>query len=88
MFNYYLQLGLISLKRNPVLTALMILGIALGIAATMTSLTLLHVSEAKLLPWGYLPVGFVVLWLLGQLAVLGPATRASRVSPAIATRSV
>jgi putative ABC transport system permease protein len=47
-----------------------------------------HVSEAKLLPWGYLPVGFVVLWLLGQLAVLGPATRAARVSPAIATRSV
>jgi putative ABC transport system permease protein len=47
-----------------------------------------HVSEAKLLPWGYLPVGFVVLWLLGQLAVLGTATRAARVSPAIATRSV
>jgi len=47
-----------------------------------------HVSEARLLPWGYLPVGFVVLWVLGQLAVLGPATRAARVSPAIATRSV
>jgi len=47
-----------------------------------------HVSEAKLLPWGYLPVGFVVLWLLGQLAVLGPATRAAQVPPAIATRSV
>jgi len=47
-----------------------------------------HVSEAKLLPWGYLPIGFVVLWLLGQLAVLGPATRASQVPPAVATRSV
>ena len=46
-----------------------------------------HVSEAKLLPWQYLPVGFVTLWLLGQLAVLGPATRAARVPPAIATRS-
>jgi putative ABC transport system permease protein len=46
-----------------------------------------HVSEAKLLPWQYLPVGFVTLWLLGQLAVLGPATRAAQVPPAIATRS-
>ena len=46
-----------------------------------------HVSQAKLLPWGYLPVGFVTLWALGQLAVLGPATRAARVPPAIATRS-
>ena len=47
-----------------------------------------HVPQAKLLPWGYLPVGFVTLWALGQLAVLGPATRASRVPPAVATRSV
>ena len=47
-----------------------------------------HYQEAKLLPWGYLPIGFVCLWVLGQLAVLGPATRASRVSPAVATRSV
>jgi hypothetical protein len=51
MFNYYLQLGLISLKRNPVLTALMMLGIALGIAATMTSLTLLHVMGSDPIPW-------------------------------------
>ena len=51
MFNYYLQLGLISLKRNPILTALMILGIALGIAATMTSLTLLHVMGGDPIPW-------------------------------------
>jgi len=46
-----------------------------------------HVSQAKLLPWQYLPIGFVTLWALGQLAVLGPATRAARVPPAIATRS-
>ena len=32
MFSYYLQLGLHSLKRNPVLTALMVIGIGLGIA--------------------------------------------------------
>jgi putative ABC transport system permease protein len=47
-----------------------------------------HQQEAKLLPWHYVPIGFVSLWALGQLAVLGPATRAARVSPAVATRSV
>jgi putative ABC transport system permease protein len=47
-----------------------------------------HVQEAKLLPWQYLPIGFVCMWLLGQIAVFGPATRASRVPPAVATRSV
>ena len=51
MFAYYLDLGLRSLKRNPVLTALMIFGIALGIAASMTSLTLLHVMGSDPIPW-------------------------------------
>jgi putative ABC transport system permease protein len=47
-----------------------------------------HIDGAKLLPWHYVPIGFVCLWLLGQIAVLGPATRAARVPPAVATRSV
>lgn len=40
------------------------------------------------LPLYYLPIGAVVLWLLGQLAVLAPAIRAASVPPATATRSV
>jgi putative ABC transport system permease protein len=51
MFNYYLQLGLISLRRNPILTALMVFGIALGIAASMTSLTLMHIMGSDPIPW-------------------------------------
>ena len=51
MFAYYLQLGLRSLKRNPVLTALMVFGIALGIAATMTSLTVFHLMGSDPIPW-------------------------------------
>jgi putative ABC transport system permease protein len=51
MFSYYLQLGLHSLKRNPILTALMVFGIALGIAASMTSLTLLHIMGGDPIPW-------------------------------------
>lgn len=44
--------------------------------------------ELPRLPLLYLPVGAVVLWLLGQLSVLGPARRAAAVPPAVATRSV
>jgi len=36
----------------------------------------------------YVPIGIVALWCLGLLAVLGPARRASAISPAIATRTV
>jgi len=51
MFAYYLELGLRSLKRNPVLTALMVLGIALGIAASMTTLTVMYLMGSDPIPW-------------------------------------
>jgi putative ABC transport system permease protein len=51
MFAYYLQLGLRSLRRNPILTALMVVGIALGIAASMTTLTVLHLMGSNPIPW-------------------------------------
>lgn len=59
-----------------------------GILAYALSLWLMQNFQSPRLPWFYVPVGFVVLWLLGQIAVLGPALRASRVPPAVATRSV
>jgi putative ABC transport system permease protein len=43
--------------------------------------------ELPRLPFGYLPAGALALWLLGQLAVLGPALRAAEVPPVVATRS-
>ncbi len=51
MFSYYLQLGLRSLRRNPVLTALMVIGIGLGIAASMTTLTVMHLMGSDPIPW-------------------------------------
>jgi putative ABC transport system permease protein len=51
MFTYYLQLGLRSLRRNPILTALMVVGIALGIAASMTTLTVMHLMGSNPIPW-------------------------------------
>jgi len=62
--------------------------IAGGILAYAFSLWLMRTYQSPRLPWYYVPVGFLCLWSLGQLAVLGPALRASRVSPAVATRSV
>jgi putative ABC transport system permease protein len=39
------------------------------------------------LPLVYLPIGAVLLWVLGQVAVFWPARRAAAVPPAIATRA-
>lgn len=50
MFAYYLDLALRSLKRNKMLTALMVLAIAVGIGASMTMLTVLHVMTDDPLP--------------------------------------
>ena len=65
------------------------LGVLLGTAgAYAMNLALMQRFELAHLPVGYLLVAAVVLWSLGQLAVLGPALRASRVPPVVATRSV
>ncbi|MGN6788516.1 MAG: ABC transporter permease [Rhodanobacteraceae bacterium] len=64
-------------------------GVALGVLlAVALNLLLMQHYELPRLPLWYLPVGAAVLWLLGQLAVLAPALRASRVPPVVATRSV
>lgn len=64
-------------------------GLLVGaVLAYAFSLWLMSSYQSPKLPWYYVPIGFVCLWVLGQLAVLGPALRASRVPPAVATRSV
>lgn len=50
MFAYHLRLALMSLRRNPVLAALAVLILGIGIAACMTSLTVLHLLSADPLP--------------------------------------
>ncbi|MFC5579507.1 ABC transporter permease [Rhodanobacter terrae] len=50
MFGYYMDLALRSLRRNKALTALMVLAIALGIGASMTMLTVLHVLSGDPVP--------------------------------------
>lgn len=63
-------------------------GIALGMTLAFgLNLALMHFYELPRLPLAYLPAGALALWLLGQLAVLGPALRAAAVPPVVATRS-
>ena len=50
MFTYYFNLALRSFKRNKVLTALMVLSIAVGIGAAMTTLTVVHLLSGDPLP--------------------------------------
>ena len=50
MFDYYLNLALRSLRRNKVLTALMIVTLALGIGASITTLTVLRLLSGDPLP--------------------------------------
>jgi putative ABC transport system permease protein len=64
-------------------------GIALGmVLAFGINLLLMTQYELPRLPLLYLPIGALVLWGLGQLAVLAPALRAAAVPPVVATRSV
>lgn len=50
MFGYYLDLALRSLKRNRVLTTLMVLALGLGIGACITTLTVYHLLSGDPLP--------------------------------------
>ena len=64
------------------------IGIVLGmLLAYAINQLLMGKYELPRLPLIYLPVGAVLLWLLGQIAVYGPARKAASVPPAVATRS-
>jgi putative ABC transport system permease protein len=66
-------------------TAGIVLGMALAYAINQL---LMGTYQVERLPAVFLPLGAVLLWLLGQIAVLGPALRASMISPATATRTL
>jgi putative ABC transport system permease protein len=62
-------------------------GVMLGAAgAWALSQFVMQAQGAPALPWPYLPIGALLLLLLGQLAVLAPATKAASISPATAMR--
>jgi putative ABC transport system permease protein len=51
MFGYYLELALRSLKRSPGLTALMVLAIGFGVAASMTTYSVFRAVSGDPIPW-------------------------------------
>jgi len=63
-------------------------GVALGMGlAYGINMYLMQHYEMTRMPWLFLPGGAIALWVTGQLAVLGPALRASFVPPVSAIRS-
>ncbi len=62
-----------------------VLGAFMSVAFNMWLVDLMNFPQ---IAWYGIPLGAIILVALGQLAVLGPANRACRVSPAIATRTV
>jgi len=50
MYSYYFRLGVRSLRRNPALTLLMLLTLAVGVAASISTLTVVHVLSGDPIP--------------------------------------
>lgn len=65
------------------------MGVVLGGVMTIGfNIWLVQSMSFPKIDWLYIPLGMVVLWIIGQLAVYGPARRACAVPPAVATRTV
>ena len=58
-----------------------------GILAVALNVVMVQAFALTPLAWYIIPVAMLVLWIVGQAAVAGPARKASGISPAIATRS-
>ena len=50
MFSYYLKLGWLSIRRNPLLSILMISAIAVGIGASMSTITVNYLMSSDPIP--------------------------------------
>lgn len=74
------------LLENWLLTSL---ALALGcVLAVAVNVGLVSAAGGAKLGWPMLAGGMALLWAAGLLATLAPAVRASRISPAVATRNV
>ena len=58
-----------------------------GILSVALNMVMVEAFSLEPLDWYVIPIAMIALLTVGQLAVAGPAKRASNISPAIATRS-
>jgi putative ABC transport system permease protein len=73
------------LIENTIVSAIgLVIGGGLAIGLNMVMVAAFALEP---LAWYVIPSGMLALWAVGQLAVAGPARRASNITPAIATRS-
>lgn len=64
-------------------------GVIIGAVLTIgLNMVLVNVFSLPSLDWYFVPAGMLVLWLVGQIAVFGPAKKAANIPPALATRTV
>ncbi|MEO8779872.1 MAG: ABC transporter permease [Rhodanobacter sp.] len=75
MFSYYLELAIRSLKRSPGLTALMVLAIGFGVAASMTSWSVFRAVSGDPIPWKSAKL------FVPQIDMWGPSGRNADGSP-------
>jgi putative ABC transport system permease protein len=63
-------------------------GLAIGgVLSVALNMVMVEAFSLEPLAWYVIPIAMIALLTVGQLAVAGPARRASNISPAIATRS-
>jgi len=66
-----------------------LVGVLLGAALTIAlNIIMIEAFSLTRITWYLVPVAMLMLLLVGQAAVFGPAKRASSVPPAVATRTV
>ena len=58
-----------------------------GILSVALNIAMVEAFSLEPLAWYVIPIAMIALWTVGQVAVAGPARKASNISPAIATRS-
>ena len=75
MFGYYLELALRSLKRSPGLTALMVLAIGFGVAASMTTWSVFRAVSGDPIPQKSAKL------FVPQIDIWGPAGRSKTGDP-------
>jgi putative ABC transport system permease protein len=64
-------------------------GVVLGAILTIgLNVILVNSFSLNAIDWYYIPLGMLILWIVGQVAVYGPARKAASIAPATATRTV